>query len=441
MALSPTRYRRRPLYPEDQSGAGPLPAPTLTDEVVAPSEETPEGADGNQAGDLVWADSPAVPYYPTAENAALPLAATGAATAAGAAPMRSSVTAVEPRPQARLSVFATPPPQVAGDATAPSGPAASSTTTVPPRGATTPIRPAASMATTVPPRRAATNFQLAVARSVAKPPRVNRRGASSGTARKKHAKGGAKKASARPSSGPRGPGFSTYELEVFLDILEKHVPIGGDEWDAVCREHCAEIGEDRRTVDSLRRKFTTLYRTKVPTGDPKCPLAVKQAKRVRQLIVERSEISDCEDGDGEIERVFGSDGESNDSSDDNEDTTTAFGASTVTVGTGGTQPPVARPLASAHAAETVVRHRGRKPDKKSEAASDLMMMLKMQMIEDSKRRSTEDERRVREREEARQERAEEAKRRADEREETRRERERSDDMMKMMLLALANRKE
>ena len=78
----------------------------------------------------------------------------------------------------------------------------------------------------------------------------------------------------------RGPGFSTQEVEVLLESVARYLPIGGTEWDAVLSEHETRFPTAGRTKDGLKRKFTGLYGTRIPTGDPHIPCDVRRAKEL-----------------------------------------------------------------------------------------------------------------------------------------------------------------
>ena len=78
------------------------------------------------------------------------------------------------------------------------------------------------------------------------------------------------------------------ETMALLDILERRLPIGPEEWDAVSDEHALNF--PKRSVDSIRRKFAGLHRRQPGTGNPNCPPEVEQAKRIKQLIGERANI-------------------------------------------------------------------------------------------------------------------------------------------------------
>ena len=75
----------------------------------------------------------------------------------------------------------------------------------------------------------------------------------------------------------RGSGFSEAEVMSLLASIHAHLPISGDEWRAVQQEHHTAYPDADRTVESLRRKFASLHRSRIPTGDPTCPAEVREA--------------------------------------------------------------------------------------------------------------------------------------------------------------------
>ena len=70
--------------------------------------------------------------------------------------------------------------------------------------------------------------------------------------------------------------------------MEGIVPIGPDEWEKVVDQH--SISYPGRDVESIRRKYNSLYRKKVPTGDPSMPTEIRMAKRVKYLIGDKAEV-------------------------------------------------------------------------------------------------------------------------------------------------------
>ena len=58
----------------------------------------------------------------------------------------------------------------------------------------------------------------------------------------------------------RGPTYSTQEVDLLLDALREHLPIGPEEWDLVASEHIRTWGENCRDTTSqinLIDKYTT----------------------------------------------------------------------------------------------------------------------------------------------------------------------------------------
>ena len=94
----------------------------------------------------------------------------------------------------------------------------------------------------------------------------------------------------------RGSQFRSVELMHLLDIMLSVLPIGPQEWEEVAELH--SVSFPGRDVVSLRRKFTTLHRKKIPTGDPNMPPAVRLAKQVKYAIADKAELGD---GTGEFD--------------------------------------------------------------------------------------------------------------------------------------------
>jgi hypothetical protein len=50
-----------------------------------------------------------------------------------------------------------------------------------------------------------------------------------------------------------------------------------------------------RSKEALQQKFNKLRNTKIPTGDPHCPSDVRFAKRLAQLMAQKSNAVDLEE--------------------------------------------------------------------------------------------------------------------------------------------------
>jgi hypothetical protein len=90
--------------------------------------------------------------------------------------------------------------------------------------------------------------------------------------------------SARRGGGNRGPIFTDYEVNNFLDIMGDVMPIGPLEWALVVDRHKVLFGNKNRDMQSLWRKFNALAGTTPPTGDAVIPPIVQKAKDVQQAI-------------------------------------------------------------------------------------------------------------------------------------------------------------
>lgn len=106
------------------------------------------------------------------------------------------------------------------------------------------------------------------------------------------------------SNNHRGPGFTQAELDSVLELLDEYLPVSRDEWEVVLRKHEKRFPEKSRTVESLRRKFASLYRNKLPTGHPQMPEEVQKAKHIRLRMTERTDVTDGEGEDGADRAAF-----------------------------------------------------------------------------------------------------------------------------------------
>ena len=120
---------------------------------------------------------------------------------------------------------------------------------------------------------------------------------------------------AKPSK--RSTGFSQVEVDNMLESIEKTLPVAGMEWDRVEREHEGRWPDKRRKKESLKRKFQSLYRRRVPTGEPHCPPDVRFAKRIQESIKEKVDMSDGDDSN-EVEEDEDEEEDDDDDEDDDD---------------------------------------------------------------------------------------------------------------------------
>jgi hypothetical protein len=89
-----------------------------------------------------------------------------------------------------------------------------------------------------------------------------------------------------------GHGFTIAEIDCLLEIIDEVLPIGPNDWDRVTKRHVSFYPGLGQTRESLRRKFSSLYNHKKPTGDPTCPAYIRNAKRIWECIKEEMDVSD-----------------------------------------------------------------------------------------------------------------------------------------------------
>ena len=79
-------------------------------------------------------------------------------------------------------------------------------------------------------------------------------------------------AASHPTARPKGNGkvgksnYTRDELLSLLAVMERILPIGTEEWEQVQMDHSKNY--PGRDVESIHRKYNSLHRKQVPTGDP-----------------------------------------------------------------------------------------------------------------------------------------------------------------------------
>ena len=77
--------------------------------------------------------------------------------------------------------------------------------------------------------------------------------------------------------------YSHEEVMTMLELMEKILPIGTEEWEQV-ETGLRDKFPPGRDKNSITRKYHQLYRRKIPTGDPNMPPEVRLAKKVQRDI-------------------------------------------------------------------------------------------------------------------------------------------------------------
>ncbi|KAE9124673.1 hypothetical protein PF010_g5926 [Phytophthora fragariae] len=107
----------------------------------------------------------------------------------------------------------------------------------------------------------------------------------------------------------RGKNWTTPEVTRMLTAVERVLPLGMNEWEAVEGHYNSDLPRafSFRDWEAIKRKFFLLKNTLKPTGDPTCPPDVAQAKRLYRQIENRAGVEDFggdeNDGDALVRDV------------------------------------------------------------------------------------------------------------------------------------------
>ena len=91
-----------------------------------------------------------------------------------------------------------------------------------------------------------------------------------------------------PTTGKRGSNHFPVEMLHLFAVMERVLPIGPVEWDLFLSSHSVTF--PGRDIDSIRRKYTTTHRKKMPTGSPNMPPEIALEKRDQYLIGKKAEL-------------------------------------------------------------------------------------------------------------------------------------------------------
>ncbi len=89
----------------------------------------------------------------------------------------------------------------------------------------------------------------------------------------------------------KGPTYRSGEIDCLLELTQEKIPISGEDWEDIARQHNLRYPEKERSGESLKRKFFSLAKTKARTGDPTIPPEIAKAKKIMQDIVEETDGS------------------------------------------------------------------------------------------------------------------------------------------------------
>ena len=85
--------------------------------------------------------------------------------------------------------------------------------------------------------------------------------------------------------------YTDAEIDMLLQLMERHLPVGTQEWEYVEAEFNSANLKSLRDVISLRKKFNMLVKKKIPTGNPMCPPFVQRTKQIFSALVNKCNIS------------------------------------------------------------------------------------------------------------------------------------------------------
>jgi hypothetical protein len=93
--------------------------------------------------------------------------------------------------------------------------------------------------------------------------------------------------------------FKATEINNFLALVEEYMPVSAQSWQLVVDLHAEKYNKEKRTSESLWRKFQEVCRRTGPTGDPNCPDYVIYAKHLNRQPIE---MVDASSGGSKAER-------------------------------------------------------------------------------------------------------------------------------------------
>jgi len=100
--------------------------------------------------------------------------------------------------------------------------------------------------------------------------------------------------------------FSDTEKDALMETIGDILPIGNPCWVRVESACNAAFPTRRRHLENLRKQFNTCVGKTMPTGDPNCPSCVREAKRLKDSICQKSlSLTMGGDEDEDAEEIVG----------------------------------------------------------------------------------------------------------------------------------------
>ena len=80
-----------------------------------------------------------------------------------------------------------------------------------------------------------------------------------------------------------------------LDLIEQLSPLSGEDWEALCGQFLQSHPTQGRLAAGLRKKFASLWKKNIKTGDPTCPSEVRRAKQLKRELYKAADLADLEE--------------------------------------------------------------------------------------------------------------------------------------------------
>ncbi|WAQ86642.1 hypothetical protein PtA15_7A369 [Puccinia triticina] len=97
---------------------------------------------------------------------------------------------------------------------------------------------------------------------------------------------------ARRTGRQRGSqGYNGADCSALVDCIQRVLPLGSNNWDKVhdlYKKYVIKNGQLTCDPDPLKTKFKALVALKKPTGNPNCPVWIREAKQANVMIKERA---------------------------------------------------------------------------------------------------------------------------------------------------------
>jgi hypothetical protein len=86
-------------------------------------------------------------------------------------------------------------------------------------------------------------------------------------------------------------GYSGNDCLALFNFVKHVRPLGSNNWERVhdlYNQYALETKRSPRDADPLKTKFRAMVASKKPTGDPDCPIWIREAKRANMMIKDRA---------------------------------------------------------------------------------------------------------------------------------------------------------